>query len=331
MSKASILTLSGLIILFCSCKKKDSLAGIDKNALFASPTASELKAIEIDWNKRDLTPTNINIEQTHAINSQLDYKLISFYASGYKQYAAILLPVTTTPLPIWFYVAGFSLNDPVSYQKIKTSKLNAIYVIPALKGQSLNITINDTTYKSPVSMGTRNDAFDGAADDIISTLNAVATIFKVDTSKVMVQGGSRGGTVALLVAERDKRVKLSVGVAFASDLLALTASHRNDQTYRFQFLDALLNGSISLTEARKKMIASSPIYFCKHLHKTQIHFGDKDDITPLTQGQMLFNAMKDLGKEDSIEFYIYKGKSHQDIGDNNPEMQERIRKFLTFL
>lgn len=322
--------LSGLMFLFCSCKKKDFLAGIDKRSLFAPPTAAELKAIEIDWNKRDLTPTNINIEDTHTINSQIEYKLISFYASGYKQYAAILLPVTTTPLPIWFYVAGFSLNDPVSYQNIKTSNLNVIYVIPALRGQSLNITINDTMYKSPVSMGTRNDAFDAAADDVISTLNAVACIFKADTSKVMVQGGSRGGTVALLTAERDKRFKLSVGVAFPSDLLTLTASHQNDQTYRFQFLDALINGSISLSEARKKMIASSPVYFCERLRKTQIHFGDQDNIAPVTQGQILFNTMKDLGKEDSIEFFIYKGKSHQDIGNNNPEMQERIMKFLTF-
>lgn len=331
MSKAFLLILSGSMCLFLSCKKKDFPAGIDKDALFAPPTSAELREIEVDWDKRTLIPTDVKIEQTHAINSQLDYKLISFYASGHKQYAGVLVPVTTTPLPVWIYVAGFALNDPVSYQNIKTSNLNFIYVIPALRGQSLNIIINDAIYKSPVSMGTRNDAFDAAADDVISTLDAVATIFKADTSKVMVQGGSRGGTVALLTAERDKRIKLSVGVAFPSDLLTLTASHQNDPTYRFQFLDSLINGAISLAEARKKIIASSPVYFCRRLSKTQIHFGDEDNITPVTQGQILLNTMKDLGKEDSIEFYLYKGKNHQNIGDNNPQMQERIKAFFNFL
>jgi len=147
-------------------------------------------------------------------------------------------------------------------------------------------------------------------------------------TKVMVRGGSRGGTVALLMAERDERVKLAAAIAFPVDLLGQTAIHPNDPTYKFQFLDALINKSAALEDTRVKMIASSPLYFCKQLPKTQIHFGDKDNITPASQGEKLFNAMKASGLESSMEFYLYKNRGHTDIGNNNPEMDERINSFF---
>jgi len=323
-----------LIFLSGSCKKKDILSDIDKHALFALPTAAELDAIQTAWQKRDLTPLNVTIEETHAISNKLALKLISFRLYGYKQYAGVLLPVTTKPLPVQLFVCGFSLNDPVSYQSIKTSlsdtaTLPFIYVVPALRGQSLNLVVNDIAYSTPVSEGTRNDAFDGATDDAIACLNAVAIAFKeADTTKVMIRGGSRGGTVALLMAERDKRVKRAAGVAFPSDLLGLTKMHQQDATYQFQFLNALITNSATLEETRTKMIASSPLYFCGKLPETQIHYGDKDDITPSAQGEMLFNAMKNSGLEDHIDFYLYKDRTHTSIGINNAEMEERINTFF---
>ena len=329
----NIILLLGLVIPAVSCKKKDPLAGIDKNALFAAPTPEELAAIETAWEKRDLLPRDVIIEETHAINNKIDLKLISFRLYGHKQYAGVLVPVTSKPLPVRLCADGFALNNPTSYQSIKTSSDAAsppfVYIVPALRGQSLTLKINDVEFKTPVSEGTRNDAFDGATDDAIACLNAVAIAFKeANTSKVMVQGGSRGGTVNLLMAERDKRVKLAVGVAFPADLLTLTASNQNDDTYKFQFLDALIHGSATLEETRIKMIASSPLYFCQHLPKTQIHFGDKDNITPSRQGEMLFNKMKAIGLEAKIELFIYRDRGHSNIGLNNNEMEDRIQKFF---
>jgi dienelactone hydrolase len=322
-------------MLHGSCKKQDALRGIDKSALFATPTSGELETIQTAWQKRDLAPKDITIEETHIINNRLNLNLISFRLFGNKQFAGVLVPVTTKPLPVQLFVYGFSLEDPISYQRIKTStsdtsSLPFIYVVPALRGQSLTLLVNDIEYKSPLSEGTRNDAFDGATDDVIACLNAVAVAFKeADTSKVMVRGGSRGGTVALLMAERDKRVKLAAAIAFPADLLQLTSTHQNDDTYKFQFLDALINGNATLEETRIKMIASSPLYFCQYLPKTQIHFGGKDNITPARQGEVLFNTMKTLGLEANMEFFIYKDRGHSDISNN--EMEERIKQFFNQL
>lgn len=331
----SIVLLLGLTILSGSCQKKDALRGIDKNALFATPTAEELEVIKTTIQQRDLTPHDVSVEETHVINSKLSLKLISFRLYGHKQYAGVLLPVSVKPLPVQLFVYGFGLTEPRSYQSVKTSdtaSLPFIYVVPALRGQLLTLLVNDKTYNTPTSEGTRNDAFDGATDDAIACLNAVATLFKeADTSRVMVRGGSRGGTVALLMAERDKRVKLAAGVAFPTELLKLTSTHQNDPTYRFQFLDALINGTATLEETRVKMIASSPLYFCRQLPKTQIHFGEKDNITAAAQGELLLNAMKTAGLQDSMELFIYKDRGHSDIGTGNNEMEERIHNFFSQL
>lgn len=334
MIKVHIMVLLGVLVLCGSCRKKDPLAGIDKNVLFAPPTKEELDAVQATWQARDLNPQHITIEATHAIDNKLRLVIISFRASGSKQYAGVLVPATQKTLPVRLYIAGFSLNDAVSRQSIQTSSsatdtLPFVYVVPALRGQSLSLSVNGVEYKTPASEGQRNDAFEGATDDAIASLNAVGKTFKeADTSKVMVQGGSRGGTVALLIAERDKRVKLAAAIAFPADLLTLTAVYQHDPTYKFQFLDALISGNATLEETRKKLLAATPLYFCKHLPEIQVHFGDQDNITPPVQGELLLNAMKDAGKEADIELFIYKGRGHHDIGNNNSEMQQKIEDFF---
>lgn len=324
-----------MAVLAGACKKGDVLKGIDKEALFAPPTASELQEIKTSWANRNLTPQDVTIEATESSSNKLSFHLLSFRLRGLKQYAGILMPLTTKPLPVLLYVYGFALSDPVSYQNIRVlssdTSLPFVYLMPALKGQSLSLTVNDKLYKSPVSEGARNDAFDGATDDAIACLNAIAVAFKqIDTTKVMTQGGSRGGTVAPLMAERDKRIKRAVAVAFPTDLLGLTALHQKDPTYGFQFLDALRKGIATPQETRMKMIASSPLYFCSELPKTQMHFGEKDAITPVGQGTMLFNSLP-ISLKGSVEFFVYKDRTHSNIGSNNNEMEQRIRTFFRAL
>ncbi len=332
MTRIRIVWLVIFVLSMNSCKKEDLLRDFDKDALFATPTSQELIDVQAAFSQRNLIPSDVLTEESISIDQRITLKMISFRLYGFKQYAAVLIPNSTKSLPVQFYINGFGLNEPSSSLSIKTSltdTLPFIYVVPSLRGQSISLTVNDIVYKSPQAEGTRNDAFDGATDDVIACLNAVEILFSnADTSRVMVRGGSRGGTVALLMAERDRRVKLAVGVAFPADLLGLTSTHQNDPTYRFQFLDALVNGSSTLEETRRKIIASSPLYFCNRLPKTQMHFGQNDEITPAFQGEMLFNAMKDAGLSDSIRLFIYPNRDHSNIASGNNEMEERIRLFF---
>lgn len=332
--KLILIAFVGLTCYLTACKK-DPLKGIDKKALFAQPTATELAAIQSEWNKRNLTPTEPNVEQTYTINDKLELKIVSFRLYGFKQYAGVLLPKSDRPLPVQIYMSGFGLEEPYAMQNIQLSTsgtLPFIYVLPALRGQSIKFTVNETTYTSPVSEGIRNDAFDGAADDGLAALNATGILFsQADVSSVLVRGGSRGATVVLLMAERDQRIKRVASVAGPTDLLTATTSHQSDPTYRFQFLDELISGKVSLEQARKKLIASSPLYFCASLPKTQMHLGEKDEIVPTSHGTAMQQAMQSAGKQDKFELFIYAGRTHSNIGTGNTEMDQRIKTFFQVL
>jgi pimeloyl-ACP methyl ester carboxylesterase len=336
MRKFSAIALLATVICTASCKK-DELKGIDTDALFATPTTQEIESIRATISQRNLTPTDAVVENSYDINSKLMLKMISFRLYGYKQYAYVLLPVTANPLPVQLYINGFGLDKPNSSESIKlstdTGSFPLVYEAPALRGQSLTWEVNGTSYTTPVSEGTREDAFDGATDDAIATLNAVGALFPgaADTTRVAVRGGSRGAAVTLLMAERDKRVKRAVGVAVPTDLLSSTKTHQGDPTYKFQFLDALINGTATLQQARTKLIASSPLYFCSQLPKAQIHFGENDDITPTTEGDKMVNAMKASGHSDNLEMFVYKDRDHTNIGTDNTEMAERIKAFFSAL
>jgi cephalosporin-C deacetylase-like acetyl esterase len=210
MKPVLVVALTAIIGFAAACKKDDALKGIDKQALFAPATSTEIADVQTLWAQRNLIPTDVAIEEAHSITDQLSVSVISFRVSNIKEYAAVLAPTAGRPLPIMFYVGGFSAEQsPVSSLQIKlkaADSLPFIYVVPALRGQSVSLQVNETTYNSPLSEGSRFDAFDGATDDVIAALNAVGMLFaNADTATAMIRGGSRGGTVALLAGERDQR------------------------------------------------------------------------------------------------------------------------------
>ncbi|MCH5715629.1 alpha/beta hydrolase family protein [Niabella hibiscisoli] len=198
-----------------------------------------------------------------------------------------------------------------------------------MRGQYVSLEVDGKILKSALSGGSRFDAFDGATDDVIACLNAVGYLFQqADTSRAMIRGGSRGGTVALLTGIRDQRFKRVAPVAFNSDFIGLTAQLYNDPTYKAQFLDGLINGHITIAATRQRLIASSPFYFCKRLTKAQLHAAQNDRITPASQAELPFNEMKKQGVGDRVTLFIYPGRDHNNIATGNTELESRINAFL---
>jgi dipeptidyl aminopeptidase/acylaminoacyl peptidase len=151
---------------------------------------------------------------------------------------------------------------------------------------------------------------------------------RADMNRITIRGGSRGATVALLVAERDERVKGAIAVAGPVNLLTLASQNENDRTYQCQFLNNLVNGKSSVSSSRSKMIASSPVYFARLLPKTQLHLAENDRIVPVSQGAELTDEMTKVAIQDSLEVFIYKGRTHENIARENPELNQRINEFL---
>ena len=323
------------LILGQSCKEDDFLDGYNRAELFSEPTQQELNDVAVVWKQRDLTSKNYAAEQSVTIGSKgTVLKIVSFTVSGFKEYGALMIPASDKIMPVRMYVGGFGIditkNSIAVVEDNSSSGDSFIFAFPALRGQSLSITINGTEYTSPVSGGEHCDAFDGAADDAIAFLNVIAANeTKADTQRTAIQGGSRGATVALLVAERDARIKGAVAVAGPVDLITLTSTSENDRTYQCQFLQDLVSGSQSVAQARLNMIASSAIYFAGNLPRTQLHLAVDDKIVPISQGEELETKMKSIGLADRLEYFVYAGRDHTSIGTGNTEMNTRISQFLT--
>lgn len=327
--------LTGLICL--SCQQESFLASYDTRALFAQPSTSEIDAIKADWSSRDLSVRSYEVIQSEDIlDDRAILKIISYMVGEYIEYAALIVPKSDSPMPVRMFFNGYSLATRVNSLSFGFNE-NAfdrpfILAIPALRGQSLSLSINGTRYSTPQSEGQHCDAFDGATDGAIALLNTIEAHEPLaDTDRVSAQGGSRGGTMAMLMAVRDGRVKRVVSIVGPTNMLELTAINENDPTYQCQFLTALVNQEVTLAEARQLMIASSPLFFAKDLPLTQVHFGADDINVPASQGEALQQTLTDQDLADLLELYIYQNRSHQTISLNNPQLNERISTFLNQL
>ncbi|WP_299218228.1 prolyl oligopeptidase family serine peptidase [uncultured Aquimarina sp.] len=325
-----------LLGFLTACDKDDFLDNFDNQILFATPTEVELNAISQDWTSRDLSPDDYRLEQIIELTSNgAILKIVSYRVNGFKEYGALIIPESSIPLPIRMQIFGFSKEVTTNSFRLNLnddSDLPFIFAIPALRGQSLRITINNEEYTTPTSEGRHCDAFDGATDDALAFLNIIeSTETNADFNRVAVNGGSRGGTVALLMGEHDERIKRVVGVVAPTNMLELTSRNENDTTYQCQFLQELVSGNITIEEARYKMIASSPIYFAKNLPLTQLHMAENDQNVPLSQGEQLLDVMTNLGLGESFELFVYENRTHSNIGMENQELTSRIQQFLSQL
>lgn len=334
--KQTLPILAVLALLLPACTK-DGLTKKEKKELFAAPTAAETEAIRAEWAARDLTHTDYAV--LHEVPIQggaYTFKMLGYRAGGIQQYGALLIPQTATPLPVRVWVGGFDLGTTLYSSVLEPSGPGVggsphILAIPALRGQALQVTVEGTTYTSPQSGGEHCNAFDGGTDDVLALLNLIQqTEPMADVNRSSVRGGSRGGTVALLAGIRDPRVKRVVCVVGPTDMLTLTMGHTTDDTYRCQFLDALQNGQITLGEARKLLIASSPLYFAQYLPPTQLHMGLNDTQVPIDQAYALEGEMLRLGLSSQFQLFMY-DKGHSDIATDNPEMAQRVEEFLSQL
>jgi dienelactone hydrolase len=321
-----------LWLALCACKKDNYLRGIDQDALFAPPNPAELAAVEGDWAARQLSPNGYRLEKTVSLTGGAELRFISFLTGSYRTQAAVLVPGTAGPHPVQLQLTGFALNNPVQTVALQAAPggTAAPFVVGwvAFRGQTLRVTVDGQTYERPVSEGAVGDAFDGATDDAQALLNVLLrTVASADASRVAVRGGSRGGTVALLLAERDARVRRVIDVVGPTDLLGLTQRNQQDPTYQLQFLQELKEGRQTLAQARQRLLASSPLYFAQRLPLTQLHLGSQDRIVPPAQGERLREQMQALGRATQLEYHLYEGRDHQSVA-THPDFAGRVEAFL---
>ena len=307
-------------------------------SVFAKPTATEIAAVEKDWASRDLKPRGVKEELRSTVriaDRTFNVRIVSHLVLGSRHYGAIIFPANASAksLPIIIEAKGVSPTYfPLDLENLHSPRMMGddadkfVYVVPTFRGEVLNF--NGKTFKSD---GDRTDALDGATDDAIALLSvALQTTAEADSSRICVFGQSRGGNVALLTGIRDKRIDCVVDWAGPTDwLYAMGTNGWTEQELWAEglrirantlqtggqnierFLKRAIDGKATLADVRRRMIASSPLYFAQRLPRSQFHYGLEDPSVPVRNGRELVANLRRHGIPASrYESFFYPGQGH---------------------
>lgn len=324
------------------------------DSVFAKPTSAEIAEVEADWRARDLQPHDIKEVLKGRIDlgqSMATVRLVSHRVLGSRHYGAIIVPDGATQgcCPVVVELKGVSPNYfPLDLNKLHSPQFfgdiqkQFIYVVPSYRGEVLQFE-----GKSYTSEGDRTDALDGATDDAIALLSvALKTTPEINPQRIGVFGHSRGGNVALLMGIRDPRVAGIVEWAGPTDWFELmgtegwaerelyaealrtraTPTETGGQNVE-RFLMKAIKGEATLKDVRRRMIASSPIYFARRLPPAQLHYGLEDPSVPVRNGLGLVRELKRRAVPASrYQAFFYPRQGHD---TDRLVAPGRTRDFLT--
>jgi len=319
--------------------------------LLQPPNPGEIAAVQSEWRARDLTPTDVTTVATHRVNisgAEFEASIVSYSLAGLRQYGALFLPARAVgALPVILDIRGVEPGYPV--RRLDQGPFSATvltspehqrfaFAVPSLRGHAIELA--GQTYTSE---GDRRDSWDGATDDAIGFLTVVLSLDEpVDRDRLGVFGASRGGSVALLMAARDPRVNAAVAFAPATDwfslmgrpgedwlealLAAKAQQERDENTREAQFHEWFVDDrrQLALSEARRRIIASSPLYFRPIGAAIQVHHGVDDRSVPVRNSQALEQRFLEAGASN-WQVLFHSGAGHDLSASGAPN---RARQFL---
>lgn len=160
-------------------------------------------------------------------------------------------------------------------------------------------------------------------EDTVSGAQELAQLGRVDGSRMVVMGGSAGGyTVLLSMAMYPEVFAAGVDLYGVADLFSLS-----EDTHRFEahYLDTIV-GLLPATYDRYR--ERSPLTMAGKITRPLLILqGDKDDVVPLAQSEMIYKTLQGKGRE--VEMKVYEGEGHgwRRLATVLDEL-ERVDKFL---
>ena len=331
----------------------DAEHGPDDLALDPAVAAAEIARVRAAWGDVDLCPHDVRVEREAEVPVSavvFRARLVSHGVPGGTELGVILVPKGARPgtLPVLVEAKGVSWNffplrvpEGLNLPRILGADVGKfILVVPGFRGEE--VRLGEESFCSP----SRHESWSGAAEDLLALLNvALETTPEADPARIGVFGRSRGGSVALLAAERDPRIRCVVSWAAPADWFRLMAPEgwtqrevtadalqrgaKRDERggqFLFNFLRFAREGTEDLDAVRARLLASSPLYFVESVPPAQLHYGVEDAIVPERNGRAIERRLRNLtGAAGHVEIVFHAGAGHdQDLF----EAPRRTREFL---
>ncbi|MCR9290121.1 prolyl oligopeptidase family serine peptidase [Saprospiraceae bacterium] len=292
---------------------------INLDSLFAPTDSLELAKIRKDWESFNPQSESFQILSEYRFLPERNIVILEHFAEERTHYGAILFPYQydeSKKYPVAVWAAGLNQSDPSVTLKntpIRKFPPNYFVIVPSFPGQAL--VADNKTYCSDGFFG---DAFDGATDDAIRLLELAKTAFNgLDQQRIAVAGGSRGGTVALLMAARDTSINVCASIADPVDFFNRDPYER----YGFQFKYQFLNERKPISELRAKMLKSAPVYFIENYSNALfIIHGKNDQVVPIVNAERVIEKFKE---RDNFDYLL------ANSGHRVPEMHRLIEWIKT--
>lgn len=309
---AATLILTALQMLSGCGGGSEPSGELDPSLSFQPPTQAELQAISAAWAARDLSVRDSIVTLRDTAPGDYDVLIVRHGVGASTHYGAITIPKNagSQSVPVVVHADGLSQDNPpvnldVHLQMAGELLRGVVYVIPTFRGRTL--VYKGVSYPSD---GDSCDAYDGATDDAIALLNVVEdNVAAANMARVMVRGGSRGGTVALLMAVRDARVDIALAIAAPVDFNRLELRARYAEQFRCQFI-----ANKAADQSRNSILASSPLHFPMPptVQRVFIFHGSTDSVVPLWNATEMALHLDTLSVPVDLE--IFEGYGHDDLG-----------------
>ncbi|RZJ11772.1 MAG: hypothetical protein EOP39_05490 [Rubrivivax sp.] len=277
---------------------------------FSQPASAEVPAIAQAIKARDLAARNVSVVFEDTSESAFVLRIFQHTVNGVPHYGAVTIPTFYgKKLPVVVELDGLADDNPPldvarKLRGLGSQLQSAIFVQPAFRGRSLQYAGRSWT-----AGGDFCDAFDGATDDTMALLNVLqASEPAADMSRVLVRGGSRGGSVALLLGQRDARVTRVAAGSAPVDFYRADAAAGYGAFYQCQFIKGK-----TPNQSRQAMISASALHFpmLKSVTKVYLDHGGADDTVPLQNAIEMNKRL--LADGVSVDFVTYSGAGH-DLG-----------------
>lgn len=333
IGRRSLATMAGALALGLSgCggggSSSSGAAAAPSGFEFAPATQAQIAAVAQSINARDRSARNVSVVHEDTSDGLHTLRIVRHTVNGVDHYGAITVPTVRVgaKFPVLVELDGWPDDTPpldvaqvLRWQRGQPR--DAIFVMPSFRGRAIQFA--GRTWKSG---GDVCDAFDGAADDAMALVSALQSIEPLaDTSRLMVRGGSRGGGVALLLGQRDPRVRVVQAEAAPVDFYRADAAAAYGDTYKCQFF----NGKTA-EQSRQAMIAASALHFpmLPSVSKVYLEHGSADPIVPVLNATEMNKRLVADGA--NVELTIYNGAGHS-LGFTPDFLARRDANFYAFI
>jgi pimeloyl-ACP methyl ester carboxylesterase len=280
-------------------------------------------------------------------SDRFEARVYTFTLNGLRRCGAVLLPRGGAPASLaglidigdirWDYPDRNLTNGPYVARILGDRAREFALMVPCARGMGLRI--GEVRIAAD---GDRRDAWEGVAEDAIAFVTAaLSAIPQIDSQRLAAYGYSRGGGVALIVGQRDPRIKAVLAFAAPTDWFRAmgrpgqnwaerleAASQDPDlqrDTREHQFLDWFVREreGLPLAELRRRLAGASPVYFTDKLPPVQIHHGEKDSPVPVRNATALRDRLPP--QDASRRVFLYPEAGH--LLDDTPALTT-ARAFL---